>query len=111
MNCGYAQPKQINMDVKAIQDALQDKPYLCFIGNINNTGVMMDEWISSGTILASDGSVPVFGISSRAQTGWISTFISKQCENPEKIAEFIDYMTSEEGMELWCMGYEGTDFA
>ena len=110
MNCGYAQPKQINMDVKAIQDALQDKPYLCFIGNINNTGVMMDEWISSGTILASDGSVPVFGISSRAQTGWISTFISKQCENPEKIAEFIDYMTSEEGMELWCMGYEGTDF-
>lgn len=46
----------------------------------------------------------------RAQTGWISTFISKQCENPEKIAEFIDYMTSEEGMELWCMGYEGTDF-
>ena len=75
MNCGYAQPKQINMDVKAIQDALQDKPYLCFIGNINNTGVMMDEWISSGTILASDGSVPVFGISSRAQQVGFPHFI------------------------------------
>lgn len=71
MNCGYAQPKQINMDVKAIQDALQDKPYLCFIGNINNTGVMMDEWISSGTILASDGSVPVFELARvRKQVGF-----------------------------------------
>lgn len=110
MNHGYAQPKQINMDVKALQDAIQNHPYLCFIGNINNTGVMIDEWISSGPILSSDGSHPVFGISTRATTGWISTFISKQCEHPEVVAEFIDYMTSEDGMELWCMGYEGNDF-
>lgn len=110
MNHGYAQPKQINMDVKALQDAIQNHPYLCFIGNLNDTGVMMDEWVSSGPILSSDKSTPVFGVSSRASTGWISTFISKECEHPEEVAEFLDYMTSEEGMELWCMGYEGTDF-
>ena len=110
MSKGYAQPKQINMDIKELQDAIQNKPYLCFIGNINNTGVMMDEWISSGPILSNDESSPVFGVSTRATTGWISTFISKRCEHPKKVAEFIDYMTSEEGMELWCMGYEGKDF-
>ena len=60
MSKGYAQPKQINMDIKELQDAIQNKPYLCFIGNINNTGVMMDEWISSGPILSNDESSPVF---------------------------------------------------
>ena len=110
MSKGYAQPKQINMDIKELQDAIQNKPYLCFIVNINNTGVMMDEWISSGPILSNDESSPVFGVSTRATTGWISTFISKRCEHPKEVAEFIDYMTSEEGMELWCMGYEGKDF-
>lgn len=110
MSKGYAQPKQINMDVKALQDAIQNHPYLCFIGNLNDTGVMMDEWVSSGPVLSSDGSSPVFGVSSRASTGWISTFISKKCEHPQEVAEFLDYMTSEKGMELWCMGYEGTDF-
>lgn len=107
---GYAQPKQINMDIKELQDAIQNKQYLCFIGNINITGVMMDEWISSGPILSNDENSPVFGVSKRATTGWISTFVSKQCEHPKEVAEFIDYMTSEEGMELWCMGYEGKDF-
>ena len=107
---GYAQPKQINMDIKELQDAIQNKQYLCFIGNINITGVMMDEWISSRPILSNDENSPVFGVSTRATTGWISTFVSKQCEHPKEVAEFIDYMTSEEGMELWCMGYEGKDF-
>lgn len=94
---GYAQPKQINKDIKELQDAIQNKQYLCFIGNINNTGVMMDEWISSGPILSNDENSPVFGVSIRATTGWISTFVSKQCEHPKEVAEFIDYMTSEEG--------------
>lgn len=40
----------------------------------------------------------------------MSTFISRDCENPEIIAGWLDYMTSEEGMLLWDFGIEGIDY-
>lgn len=107
---GYSQPEQINMDIKDVQELMENGRVLCFIGNINNTSVVISDWISSGVIRAADGCRPVYGLSSQAGTGWISTFISKDCKYPEKVALFIDYMTSEEGMVLWNLGYENIDY-
>lgn len=110
MRNSYAYPEQINMENVEIKELMNSQKVLCFIGNIANTGVNFRDWVSTGVILADDGNTPVMGKNLRASTGWISTFISKSCENPEAIAAFIDYMTSEEGLTLWNYGYENIDF-
>lgn len=106
----YINPDQLTMETSQIQELMQGGRVLCFIGNSANTTADMSKWISTGAILASDGSVPVMGKNMRATTGWISTFIAKSCSSPEKIADFLDYMTSDEGMTFWVYGYEGVDY-
>lgn len=106
----YASPGQLTMETEEIQRLMQSGRVLCFIGNVANTGVAHKDWLSTGVILASDGSAPVLGKNMRASTGWISTFIARDCEHPEEIAAFLDYMTSREGMALWVYGREGTDY-
>ncbi len=97
-------------------DNIQVKEYmasgrvLCFIGNITNTGIAENEWYSSAPILSDENTRPVLGISRQTTCGWISTFISKECKNPEAVAKWIDYMTSREGMLLANYGYEGRDY-
>ena len=39
-----------------------------------------------------------------------STFVSKDCRNPEQVAAWLDYMTSDEGLLFWSFGYEGSDY-
>lgn len=107
---GYAGANQLTMETAETQKLMQRGQVLCFIGNIANTGVKFDDWVSTGVILSSDGSRPVLGKNMRATTGWISTFIARDCENPEEIAAFLDYMTSKEGLSLWHYGREGTDY-
>lgn len=107
---GYALPEEFTMETSEVAELMQSGRVLCFVGNIANVRIDFREWVSSGVILSTDGSQPVLGKNLRASTGWISTFIAKDCENPKEVAEFIDYMTSEEGMTLWNFGYEGTDF-
>lgn len=107
---GFASPNQLAMETAETQKLIQSGRVLCFIGNVANTGVRFDGWISTGVILSSDGSRPVLGKNMRASTGWISTFIARDCENPEEIAVFLDYMTSKEGLSLWHYGREGTDY-
>lgn len=110
MRSGYASPEQLTMETQQIQELMQSGRVLCFVGNIANTTVDYREWISSGAILADSGSSPVFGKNMRATTGWISTFIARDCEHPEEIASFLDYMTSGEGLAFWGYGYEGEDY-
>ena len=106
----YITHDQLTMETMQIQELMQSGRVLCFIGNSANTKADMSKWISTGSVLSSDGSTPVMGKNMRATTGWISTFIAKSCNNPEKIADFLDYMTSDEGMTFWAYGYEGKDY-
>lgn len=110
MRLSYMQPEQFAMENRQIKEFMNSGRVLCFIGNVANTAVNFADWVSSGVILSSDGSTPVMGKNMRASTGWISTFISKDCENPKEVAAFLDYMTSDEGMTFWSYGYEGTDY-
>ncbi len=110
MRNAYAYPGQLTMETEQVGELMQSGRVLCFIGNIANLGIDTEEWVSAGVILPADGSLPVLGKNLRASTGWISTFISKTCENPDKIARFLDYMTSDEGLALWEYGYEGIDY-
>lgn len=106
----YMQPEQLTLETLEVQELMKSGKVLCFIGNVVNTDVDFADWVSSGVILSPDGSTPVAGKNMRATTGWIQTFIAKDCKNPEKIAVFLDYMTSEEGLVFWNYGYEGTDY-
>lgn len=108
---GYFLAEQINYTNDEVKSKIADGNVLCFIGNLSNTGMDASEWISSGAILSSDGKKPVLGKDLHANTGWLQTFISKECQNPEKIAGFLDYMTSEEGMLRWKFGSEGIDYS
>lgn len=106
----YMQPEQFTMETQEMQELMRSGRVLCFIGNVANTDVDYADWVSSGVILSPDGSIPVAGKNMRATTGWISTFIAKDCKNPAEIAVFLDYMTGEEGLTFWNYGYEGTDY-
>ncbi len=94
-----------------VKDYIDSGRVLCFIGNGANTDLNAEEWISSGAILSAENYPPVLAKNYRASTGWISTFISKDCKYPEKIAAWLDYMTSNQGMELWCFGHKGQDYS
>ena len=107
---GYLQAEELAYENVQMKELLSSEDVLCFIGNVANTSTNEREWISSGAILSSNGKQPVFGKQMRASTGWMQTFISKDCTDPEKIAAWIDYMTSDEGMLLCLYGYEGKDY-
>ena len=81
------------------------------IGGIAALGVGHDdEWETPGPVLSSTGDMPVFPVRGSTGVGWLKTFVSKDCENPEAIARFIDYMSSREGMLVHMYGIEGEDY-
>lgn len=110
MRNSYADPTQLTIDNPQVKSYIASGRVLCFIGNTANAELVPDAWVSSGPILSSSGAKPVLGKNLRATTGWIGTFISKNCKNPKEIAAWIDYMTSDEGMLFWNYGYEGNDY-
>lgn len=107
---GYVDPEQITLQNSRVKEYMASGRIFCFIGNVANSGIDARQWVSTGPILSSGGEYPVIGKNLRAPTGWIGTFISKSCENPEAVAKFIDYMSSEEGMMFWNYGYEGEGY-
>ena len=109
MRKGYITSDQLTMENTEIKEWMAKGNVLCFIGNIANTGIDNSQWISTGVVLSRDGSIPIMGKEKRA-SGWMSTFVSKSCSHPEKLAEFLDYMTSEEGMMAWYYGEKGEDY-
>ncbi|WP_440321320.1 hypothetical protein [Laedolimicola sp.] len=110
MREGYASVEQMLFTNDQIKEKMASGKVLCFIGNVCNTGVDARKWISSGVIQGKDGERPVQGRKLQATTGWINTFIAKDCRYPEQIAAWLDDMTSEAGMRRWCFGDEGADY-
>lgn len=107
---GYIDTETLTFENTQVKEWVDSGKVLCFIGNIANTNARKEDWTSTGAILSSAGSTPVWGKSVRVSTGWMQTFIAKDCKHPEKIAEWLDYMTSDEGMMLWYFGHEGEDY-
>lgn len=107
---GYVNVLDLALESNQIQDLASSGRVFCFIGNITDFQADENTWYSPGAILSGDGSSPVHGENFAASDGWIKTFIAKDCKNPEKVAEWMDYMTSDEGLLFWNFGYEGTDY-
>lgn len=80
------------------------------MGNVANTGINAHDYITTGPLISDNGNRPVLGMDLTTPTGWIQTFISKDCACPDKAAQFLDYMTSAEGLLLSNYGLEGEDF-
>ena len=111
---GYLDPNQFTIDTASVQSYMASGRVLCFIGNKANTGAGLDQtgttWTSTGAILSSEGTLPAMPHNSEATTGWIQTFIAKDCSHPEKIAKWLSWMSSVEGMTFCNYGVEGTDY-
>lgn len=108
---GYLDQNVLTMDETTMRTLCNSNRAAVYIGGI--AALKMghdDEWGTPGPILSSAGDSPVFPKSTQTGIGWLRTFVSKSCENPEAIAKFIDYMSSREGMLMHMYGVEGTDF-
>ena len=42
--------------------------------------------------------------------GWTITMVSKNCQNPDRAIQFIDYLISEEGQKMVYLGIEGVTY-
>lgn len=97
----YADYQQTIMTAYNVKRTLNSGQVLCFIGDIENSGINPDEWVSSGAIFSADGSEPFIGKTTQVSCGTATTFVSKNCKNPAAVAGFLDYMTTEEGMNAY----------
>ncbi|MBD2871042.1 extracellular solute-binding protein [Paenibacillus arenilitoris] len=107
---GYFDPGQMTLDAPAVDAAVNSGRVFCYIGGTagkTNSGI---PWVSPGPILSNQNTKPVYGKSMKAPTGWMQTFISKTASNPEKIAKWLDFMTSHEGLLLNYYGFEGKHY-
>jgi len=111
MKGGYFEPGQMTVDNAAVKADIASGRVFTFIGNTANTSFQLnDYWASSGPILADSGKKPTLGKSKRAGGGWMKTFISKDTKYPEKLAKWLSFMTSKEGMLLHIYGLEGIHY-
>ncbi|MBB3113117.1 putative aldouronate transport system substrate-binding protein [Paenibacillus phyllosphaerae] len=111
MNAGYIESGQLTMDTTAVKSAVMSGRVFSFIGNTANTGFSdQDFWVSPGPILSSEGTKPVMGKSLKAGGGWMQTYIAKSTKYPEKIARWLSFMSSDEGLRLHYYGFEGSDY-
>ncbi|MBD2868629.1 type 2 periplasmic-binding domain-containing protein [Paenibacillus arenilitoris] len=108
---GYFEPGQMTVDNAAVKADMASGRVFTFIGNSADTSFQNnDYWTSSGPILSDAGTKPVLWKSKRAGGGWMKTFISKSAKEPEKLAKWLSYMSSKEGMMLHIYGFEGADY-
>lgn len=107
---GYFQAEWLNLSNAKIRQLLAEGNVLSFVGNTANLAINAVDWISSGPILPESGKHPVYGREQKVGLGWMNTFISKTCEHPQELAEWMDYMASPEGMFVWKFGKEGVHY-
>ena len=107
---GYAFSEDLTLDNLQMRDLIADGRVFCYIGNTSNTSVDATSWVSAGPILSDSGKRPVMSIDLSVPTGWMQTFVSKSCKNPELVARFFDYMTSDEGLLYSNYGVENEDY-
>jgi putative aldouronate transport system substrate-binding protein len=107
----YFDPGQMTTDNAAIEANLLSKRVFMFIGGMGIAKFdKLDFWVSPGAILSSEGTKPVFPFMSEPGRGWMQTMISKSTKEPEKLAKWLSYMTSPEGMTLTGFGIEGVHY-
>lgn len=108
---GYLDQNIMTLDSTNFNTICNSGRAAVMIGGIAGLGVGHDsEWETPGPVLSSTGDMPVFPIRGNTEIGWLRTFVSKDCENPEAVARFIDYMSSREGMLVHMYGIEGEDY-
>lgn len=108
---GYFDPGQMTTDNAAIEANLLSKRVFMLIGGVNMGKYdQLDFWVSPGAILSSEGTKPVFPFNSEPGRGWMQTHISKSTKEPEKLAKWLSYVTSTEGMTLSHFGIEGVHY-
>ncbi|MHA7965455.1 extracellular solute-binding protein [Paenibacillus sp. CAU 1782] len=111
-NAGYFDPSQMTTDDS--KESIKSGAVFAFIGNSANTGFADEDspstWVTPGPVISNKGATPVHGKSLKAGTGWMNTVIAKTAKNPERIAKFLNYMTSDEGLLLNYYGFEGEGY-
>lgn len=108
---GFLDPGQMTVDNAAVKADMASGRVFTFIGNSADTAFdKNDYWTSSGPIISDSGSTPVLGKSKQAGGGWMKTYISKTTKYPEKLAKWLSFMNSEEGMMLHIYGFEGVHY-
>lgn len=108
---GYFEPGQMTVDNAAVKADIASGRVFTFIGNTANTSFQLnDYWTSSGPILSKQGATPVLAKDARAGGGWMKTFISKSTKEPEKLAKWLSFMSSKEGMTMHIYGFEGVHY-
>ncbi len=107
----YLDVNSMTLDEAAVIVDLEGSRVFCWIGNPASSGKKEQiPWVSAGPILADNGARPVAAVNMQAAKGWIQTFVSKDCENPEAVAKMLSFGSSEEGLSLNEYGAEGVDF-
>lgn len=108
---GYLDVNSLTLDEAANKVDIEGGRVFCWIGNpAQSTKKETVPWVSAGPILADNGATPVAPVNQQAGRGWIQTFVSKNCENPEAAAKLLSFGSSEEGLALNEFGVEGEDF-
>lgn len=108
---GSLDPGQMTVDNAAVKADMASGRVFTFIGNSADTSFdQKDYWTSAGPILADSGNTPVLGKSKQAGGGWMKTYISKTTKYPEKLAKWLSFMSSEEGLMLHIYGFEGIHY-
>lgn len=107
---GYMDLNLLTLDENALVTYIESGRVFCWFGNPAQADLGKSNMTSYGPILSDTGAVPTVGINSLAGTGWIKTFVSKNCENPEALAKALSFATSEEGLWLNYYGVEGEDY-
>ncbi|RAV05073.1 extracellular solute-binding protein [Paenibacillus sp. YN15] len=107
----YLDPGQMTVDNAAVKTDVASGRVFTFMGNMANTSFQLnDYWTSSGVILSDAGTKPAFAKNYLAGSGWMLTYISKTAKEPEKLAKFLSFMSSKEGLLLHQFGFEGVDY-
>lgn len=108
---GYLDINSLTIDEAALKTYTEGGRVFCWIGNpAQSSKKETVPFVSYGPILAETKARPIVPISLQAGSGWIQTFVSKDCENPEQIAKMLSFATSREGMFLNEYGVEGVDY-
>lgn len=112
-NCiqkGYLDVNTLTIDETALKTYLDSQRVFCWIGNQAQITKDNTPWYSYGPILADNGAVPTVPISQSAGTGWIQTFVSKDCVSSEAAAKLLSWASSREGLLVNYYGNEGSDY-
>lgn len=108
---GYLDVNSLTIDEAAMKTYVEGGRVFCWIGNPAQSSTKQEiPWVSYGPIVADNEARPAVPVNQQAGTGWIKTFVSRDCAEPERIAKLLSYVSSEEALYLNEYGVEGEDY-